>query len=653
MSALIKNQSPRDLSWAVAKCVVIDGWHGRTTSLHEAVATAAEWFIPGSLRFDAEARRRVLLFLISHLLGPCLGFTVIGYLYLIDPHAGVALWVPAVAMSAFWIFPFALRLTGHLNLLALLSVQNVSFVVLFLSYYYGGLSSPFLPWLIIMPMLAFFYLGENVRLRDIALGGFVVDIAIFYAVHVMQGAFPSRVPLEALSTVGLLSVFCAGLYVTMMAFYYGRIAVSHSELEREVQRHKQTAVMLVEAKDASEAANRAKSEFLATMSHELRTPLNAVIGFSEVMVKELFGPLGHANYKDYVKDIQDSGSHLLEIINDILDISKAEAGAIELDEGLIDCHVLIASSSRLFRPRLEKSHLALGLRLPKAIPQLRADARMVKQMLLNLLTNAIKFTPPGGRIEIEVAADLRCGLFIGVRDTGIGIAESDLPRVRKPFVQVDSALSRRQEGTGLGLALVEMMMRQHGGTLQLDSVVGKGTTARLLFPAERLIWSGAHEVDPVNEVDGASAPEFDPSEATAPISTEPAEPFEKPRLLVVEDDKDLCDLFRRILERAGFSTSGASNGRQALRHLMTEPVDLVITDMVMPEMDGAELMRVLGKDRPNLPIIAISGVDDFKEYCRISTHLGARIALKKPVGRVDLIGAVNDVLAQRLPARSA
>jgi signal transduction histidine kinase/ActR/RegA family two-component response regulator len=489
-------------------------------------------------------------------------------------------------------------------------------------------------------MLAFFYLGENVRLRNIALAGFVVDIVAFYAVYASQGAFPSRVPLPTLSTAGLVSVLCAGLYVTMMAFYYGRIVASNSELEREVQRHKQTAIMLVEARDASEAANRAKSEFLATMGHELRTPLNAVIGFSQVMGRESFGPLGHANYKEYAKDIQDSGSHLLEIINDILDISKAEFGAIELDERLLDCHALIVSSCRLVRSRLEKSQLTLDLRLPMAIPQLRADPRLFKRMLLNLLTNAIKFTPPNGRIAVEVAADPRQGLAIAVRDTGIGIAEADLSRVRKAFVQADSALSRRHEGVGLGLPLAEMMMRQHGGTLQLESVKGKGTTARLLFPGERLVWSGACEAAP--QADGAIGLDSEPGAARSAKTSEP------PHILVVEDDKDLCDLLRRMLERAGFAAAGAYNGREALRHLKTEPADLVITDMVMPEMDGVELMRILRKNRPTLPIIALSGVENFREYCRIATHLGAQATLYKPVRRGHLIRTVNDVLAGRL-----
>jgi signal transduction histidine kinase/CheY-like chemotaxis protein len=393
---------------------------------------------------------------------------------------------------------------------------------------------------------------------------------------------------------------------------------------------------------AAEAANRAKSEFIATMSHELRTPLNAVIGFSEIMVNETYGPLGHKNYKEYVSDIHDSGSHLLRIINDILDVSKAEAGNLTLAEGEVDCGELIRTSCRLFRPRLQNSELTLDLRLQGRLPILQADARMVKQIILNLMANAVKFTPPGGHIAIEVEADHDSGLLITISDTGVGIAREDLDRVRQPFVQVDSQLNRRHEGTGLGLPLVDIMMRQHGGTFELHSEQGKGTTARVRFPASRLMWRHGNEPDHIVEAGGSYRPGTGLGEAAA---TE--KPMGMPCVMVVEDDCDLCDLLRRMLERAGFSTVGANNGREAVALLLNTPVDLLITDMAMPEMDGVELMRVVRTERPDIPIITLSGVEDVMEYRRIAAHLGARIALLKPIAQADLVGAVASVLGTR------
>src|SRR5665213_2185024 len=176
MSSVSENDSGGELVPAVA-------WHNNAGFVRATAAQTINWFIPDSLSLDVEARRRGLMFLVSHLLGPWLGFTVIGFLYLVDPHPGIALWVSSIAIAGFWLFPFVLRFTGKLSILALLSVQNVAFVVLLLSYYYGGLSSPFLPWLITVPMLAFFYLGEEPRLCTIALGLFIGDLVLLYGLH--------------------------------------------------------------------------------------------------------------------------------------------------------------------------------------------------------------------------------------------------------------------------------------------------------------------------------------------------------------------------------------------------------------------------------------------------------------------------------------
>ena len=249
--------------------------------------------------------------------------------------------------------------------------------------------------------------------------------------------------------------------------------------------------MLERTQAAIEDANRAKLEFLAKVSHELRTPLNAIIGFSELIIRDVFGPLGNEQYKAYVEDIHASGRHLLDIINDILDFAKAEAGKLVLLESFVDVRDVVDSIMRLLAPRIRDAGIELDDRLSDGLPQLWCDERKLKQMLLNLLTNSVKFTPSGGQIAVdaEVRPD---GFAIRVRDTGVGISEADLARVLQPFMQADNTFSRQKEGTGLGLPLTKAMAEIHGGSLDLQSQAGKGTTVTLIFPQERI---GARHAD--------------------------------------------------------------------------------------------------------------------------------------------------------------
>ncbi|HEX7007495.1 MAG TPA: ATP-binding protein [Alphaproteobacteria bacterium] len=260
----------------------------------------------------------------------------------------------------------------------------------------------------------------------------------------------------------------------------------NERLESQSRKLTRLARRLAAARDEANHANRAKSEFLAHMSHELRTPLNAINGFSEIIKDEMFGPVA-PRYRDYAGDIYRSGMHLTALINDVLDLSKIEAGKLEIEEQEIDPAAVVESSLRLVRDRAHKASLRLCVNVPRGLPSLRADERLLKQMLLNLLTNAIKFTPPGGRIDVAVRITESAGMAFAVHDTGVGIAPHDIPRALEPYGQVATTRKQNPDGTGLGLPLVKKMIELHGGTLELDSIPTFGTVATVTFPASRVV----------------------------------------------------------------------------------------------------------------------------------------------------------------------
>ncbi|MBP2301993.1 ATP-binding protein [Azospirillum picis] len=255
---------------------------------------------------------------------------------------------------------------------------------------------------------------------------------------------------------------------------------------RDITERVEAAARLAAAKEQAEAANRSKSAFLATMSHELRTPLNAIIGFSEIMLHELFGPLGSPRYHDYARHVQSSGRHLLDLINDVLDMSKLEAGRYALDESWLAPVEVIESCRSLSAVPAEAGGVVLAVDCPVDLPRLRADERALRQVLLNLLSNAVKFTPRGGSVTVTAAVEAGGGLAVTVRDTGIGIPADALARILEPFQQADSSIPRRFGGTGLGLSICRDLMALHDGSLSIDSEPGKGTAVTVRFPAERV-----------------------------------------------------------------------------------------------------------------------------------------------------------------------
>lgn len=256
---------------------------------------------------------------------------------------------------------------------------------------------------------------------------------------------------------------------------------------RDISERKQQEYDLIASKEAADLANRAKSEFLANMSHELRTPLNAILGFSEIIKNQIHGVIGEQKYVEYAADIYDSGSHLLSIINDILDLSKVEAGRLEVHEATFAFPEVMSNCIRLITPRIQEAGLRLSTHVAEPLPLLMADERLVKQVLLNLLSNAVKFTPSGGAITVAAGINEAGQFEVSVTDTGIGMDEMGIAKALTPFGQVDSSLNRKHEGTGLGLPLVAAFVKRQGGKLMIDSSIGQGTAVKFTLPSDRLL----------------------------------------------------------------------------------------------------------------------------------------------------------------------
>ncbi|HEX4159321.1 MAG TPA: HAMP domain-containing sensor histidine kinase [Rhizomicrobium sp.] len=299
----------------------------------------------------------------------------------------------------------------------------------------------------------------------------------------LSAALVNPIPLATFVSNDFFLVMATG--VGLFSGYYQELYVRKSYVSQKIIEAKNLTLnaLLVEADNA----NKSKSEFLATMSHELRTPLNAIIGFSDVLHKQLYGSLGNARYLEYVADINASGLHLLAIINDILDLAKAEAGKLELREDVFDLVSCLQACVQMCAGRADEGSVALDLAAAEPEIEIRADERLIRQLALNLISNAVKFTPPGGRVDVRVRPNERREIVIEVADTGIGIPVEHLERVLRPFEQVERALSRRHGGTGLGLPFAKKIAELHGGSLVLESEVDRGTHVTVHLSANRLM----------------------------------------------------------------------------------------------------------------------------------------------------------------------
>jgi two-component system cell cycle sensor histidine kinase PleC len=342
------------------------------------------------------------------------------------------------------------------------------------------------------PSLNVFILTSLIVLLAIRMTFASTVLPVLYAGTVpMTLAVVARLILLDHSFFYAMAAMAIGLHVYFVFLAKGLHATAVSMLEFRAEKDgliaelAESKAISDEARRRAEAANAAKSRFLATMSHELRTPLNAILGFSEVMQAELMGPIGNPTYHGYMTNIHDSGRHLLHLINEILDLSRIEAGRYELHEEPVHLGDIVADCERLLRLKVEGKGLTLDLEIDDKLPQLWCDERAVRQICLNLLSNALKFTPRGGRITVVVAADTEGGQLISVRDTGPGIPKEEIPKVLQAFGQGSLAHQTAEGGTGLGLPIVQSLMVLHGGRFDLQSELRKGTTVTVHFPKSR------------------------------------------------------------------------------------------------------------------------------------------------------------------------
>jgi two-component system cell cycle sensor histidine kinase PleC len=292
--------------------------------------------------------------------------------------------------------------------------------------------------------------------------------------------------LESLIATENPSALLLGFVVTTAGRYAG-VATALSLLQLNLVRTARRNREAEEARHAAESANRSKSRFLAVMSHELRTPLNAIIGFSDLMQSQSLGPIHPVKYREYAEDIHVSGQNLLAVVNDILDMAKIEDGKMALFEEPIDLGEQISAATRFVAERARQGQVVLDREIPAGLPSLLADQRSIRHILLNLLTNAIKFTPGGGRVTVRAERAGDRGLELAVADTGIGMSLEHLGIALAPFGQVANEYTRRHDGTGLGLPLVKSLAELHGAAFQINSTLGVGTTVSIAFPPERVL----------------------------------------------------------------------------------------------------------------------------------------------------------------------
>ena len=601
----------------------------KLTSSQQILDSIVNWFVPASISKDAGKTKNVRMFLISHLMGPLLGHPITLFLLLNDPQPWPHVYVLGASLTLFWAFPFAVKYFGrYYELLAFVSIQNLTFAILWGAYNYGGVSSPFLIWAITVPLLAFFYVGSSWIAKVAVPASLTLSMGLFYLIYLNDSSFPTNIPLTSMVEAGLISALCACGYVFMMAIYYTNIVDSQSELLKEKDRHDLTLQELIAAKDDAEAANGAKSEFLAKMSHELRTPLNAVIGYSEILLEDAELESRGEDIADLQK-ISAAGKHLLAMVNDVLDISKIEAGKMELFIEEVDLANFLNDVEFTARPMIIQNSNKLFVDKSRDLGVIEADATKLRQTVLNLLSNAAKFTQ-SGRIDLIVEReeiDNKEWVSISVKDTGVGISDEHTKLLFSNFSQAHPSIAAKFGGTGLGLSVSQKLCQLMGGEITIESEVGVGSRFTILLPANAEAGIGGLVTqEDINSSVAKTASTDDVKTIIAELENEDNKDITT--IVVIDDDKAVLELIDRQLTKQGYkiiTTDSAQTGMQLTRSVQP---DLVLLDIQMPETDGWEVLRVLKSDKAtsNCPIAILSVADERRK----SLELGAVELISKP-----------------------
>ena len=446
------------------------------------ISALLDWFIPASIKASDSDLPMVRNFVLLHLVGPLMGHSVTAFLWMMLPRNSWQFWVTEAAVAGFFTIPFILRASGSMKAAAMVSVQLLVGLSLFGSFWFGGISSPLLPWFLIAMVLCFFYLANSLRL---ALTGIALQLIVFSLARFAYGEFPELVPVDALTLPNVFSIIAALTYMTMLCLFYEAVMRVSLKLEQQTIDQRHRVETLRDAMAIAEQASRRKSIFLAKISHELRTPLNAVIGYTE-MLKELWEDRGGDDRKAQDLDrIDAAGRHLLALVNDVIDLSSIEANRIEISAQPVVVRELVNDVISTASPLAKKRDNRIILNIPEDVGVLMLDALKMRQSLLNLLSNAAKFTTKGMIMLTVVATSDAEGdwLSIEVTDNGIGMTKEGLSRIFQQFQQAEEDTVSRFGGSGLGLALTKKFTEMMGGTITVRSEYGVGTSFTIRLPA--------------------------------------------------------------------------------------------------------------------------------------------------------------------------